>query len=68
MIFLLLIIAIITFLYYHFVHKRRGLPPGPTPYPILGNTLDILKNPPGEAVFKKWRKQYGDVYTYWMGN
>jgi hypothetical protein len=102
------------YLYWHFVHKRKGLPPGlvlyifksieilfkvnpsarilndtktyldiktknpgihlnqplilgPTPWPIFGNLLEVLRDPPGEAVYSKWSKKYGDVYTYWMG-
>jgi cytochrome P450 len=67
MLLLLAILAITAAAYYHLIHKRKGLPPGPTPLPLLGNLLEIMKNPPGEGVYARWRKEYGDVYTYWMG-
>ncbi|KAI6174620.1 Cytochrome P450-33C9 [Aphelenchoides bicaudatus] len=68
MLIYLAIFAITAYLYWHFIHKRRGLPPGPIPLPLFGNFHEILFEPPGEAVYSRWRKQYGDVYTYWMGN
>ncbi|KAI6174566.1 Cytochrome P450-33C9 [Aphelenchoides bicaudatus] len=64
----LLVFVVTAYLYWHFVHKRRNLPPGPIPIPLFGNSHEILKEPPGETVFARWRKQYGDVYTYWMGS
>lgn len=36
--------------------------------PFFGNILSVLRAPPGEEVFKSWRKIYGKVFTYWMGN
>src|SRR4051812_43638950 len=27
-----------------------------------------MREPPGEKLFARWRRQYGKVYTYWMGN
>ncbi|KAJ3476484.1 hypothetical protein NLI96_g11119 [Meripilus lineatus] len=36
------------------------LPPGPTPLPILGNTLDIPKSHPART-FKEWSQKYGDI-------
>ncbi|XP_048747497.2 cytochrome P450 2C25-like isoform X2 [Ostrea edulis] len=42
--------------------RRKGLPPGPTCYPIIGN-VGIIK--PSEAVqsHRRLRKIYGDIYT-----
>lgn len=54
-------------MYWNFLGKRSRLPPGPTPLPILGNLLDIARREPGEDQFIEWRKRYGDVYTYWVG-
>lgn len=54
-------------MYWNFHEKRRRLPPGPAPLPILGNLIDIARHEPGEDQFIEWRKRYGDVYTYWVG-
>ncbi|KAI6195869.1 Cytochrome P450-33C9 [Aphelenchoides besseyi] len=62
-----LLFLLIAFLYYHLHHKRRGLPPGPRPLPFFGNLLEVAKDPPGEAVYARWAKEYGPVYTYWLG-
>ncbi|KAI6174478.1 Cytochrome P450-33C9 [Aphelenchoides bicaudatus] len=68
MLLLLAILFVTAYFYYHLIHKRKGLPAGPTPLPVIGNLLEVLRDPPGEAVYSKWRKQFGSVYTYWMGD
>ncbi|KAI1706803.1 cytochrome p450 domain-containing protein [Ditylenchus destructor] len=40
----------------------------PTPLPILGNVLSVLSVDAAEEVFLKWRKKYGNVYTYWQAD
>nr|CAD2185018.1 unnamed protein product [Meloidogyne enterolobii] len=54
-------------LFYNFYWKRRHLPSGPTPLPIVGNLLELGKKPPGYDIFLKWREEYGPIYTYWVG-
>ncbi|KAF9010844.1 cytochrome P450 [Cyathus striatus] len=44
--------------------KDKHLPPGPPPYPIIGNIPSI----PLHFQFTKWAKQYGDVHTVKLGS
>ncbi|KAI1729563.1 cytochrome p450 domain-containing protein [Ditylenchus destructor] len=62
----LLVIVIALFIFYHFYYKRRGWPPGPTPLPFIGNLLTITQEL--EGAFIKWRREYGPVYTFWLGS
>lgn len=79
---LFLFAFILLFSFYNFYWKRKDLPPGPTPWPIVGNLLEIGSKPPGEFLFfflnfiiffagydvyLKWREKYGPIYTYWLG-
>lgn len=58
------VLAISLFLYLLLVfsdHKRRGglpYPPGPPPWPIIGNLLDAPKNAPWIA-YSEMSKKYG---------
>ncbi|ESO88933.1 hypothetical protein LOTGIDRAFT_228903 [Lottia gigantea] len=47
--------------------KPEGLPPGPTPLPIIGNVFSMLKRDTREA-FSDLQKQYGDIFTLIIGN
>ena len=40
---------------------------GPIPLPIIGNILSFRNNGL-ETALTRWRKQYGDVMTVWMGS
>ncbi|KAH7710349.1 Protein CYP-33C1 [Aphelenchoides avenae] len=64
---LLLFVAMLSILFYNYYWKRRNLPPGPPPLPIVGNLLPLAIGGQWEKQFLRWRDQYGDVYTYWMG-
>lgn len=67
MIILLLSAAVCVFLFHELFWKRRHLPPGPTPLPFMGNILAVILEKPGYECFRRWTKQFGDVYTFWMG-
>ncbi|KAH7709062.1 Protein CYP-33C1 [Aphelenchoides avenae] len=67
MILLLGLCLIATLVFYNFYWKRRNLPPGPIPLPLLGNIPTIARNHCRYGVFKQWAKEYGPVFTYWMG-
>ncbi|CAI5451188.1 unnamed protein product [Caenorhabditis angaria] len=67
--FLIILFSIILLFIFHELYwKRRTFPPGPTPFPILGNLPAIFgSKAPGIEAFQDWSKVYGDVYTIWMG-
>uniref|UniRef100_A0A914UYU2 Uncharacterized protein n=1 Tax=Plectus sambesii TaxID=2011161 RepID=A0A914UYU2_9BILA len=50
-----------------FYWKRRKLPPGPTPLPLIGNMIPFIAAADPIGQFLKWKKQYGPVYTVWLG-
>ncbi|KAI1706662.1 cytochrome p450 domain-containing protein [Ditylenchus destructor] len=66
MLLLIFVLFWSTLIFYNFYWKRRNLPPGPIPLPILGNVLTIARQKPGYGAFLQWQKQYGPVYTFWM--
>lgn len=68
LILLFVVLTPILYLFNQFYFKRRAYPPGPIPYPIWGNILEILKADAPEDAFLKWREKYGNVYTFWMGS
>ena len=46
--------------------RPPGLPPGPGPaLPLLGHLHLMDKDP--RAKFRAWRRQYGDVFSLYMG-
>ncbi|CAD6199294.1 unnamed protein product [Caenorhabditis auriculariae] len=67
MLFLLLSAFFAIFLFQQLYWKRRNYPPGPTPLPFIGNFLEVLKYEAGYQAFTNWRKQFGPIYTYWLG-
>ncbi|CAB3397655.1 unnamed protein product [Caenorhabditis bovis] len=65
---ILLLTLILLWLVYELNWKRRNLPPGPTPFPLIGNLYRMFTcKAPGLECYQEWRNQYGDVYTVWMG-
>ncbi|KAL3084775.1 hypothetical protein niasHT_031660 [Heterodera trifolii] len=55
------------FLFWHFVWKRRDLPPGPVPLPLVGNVLTIDRSKCPYAIYQQWARQFGPIYTIWLG-
>lgn len=48
------------------VYLYLRLPPGPRPYPFLGNKLQIPTKSPW-VQFQKWSERFGPVFTLWIG-
>ncbi|XP_053545084.1 cytochrome P450 2G1-like [Bombina bombina] len=65
---LLLLISSIYFMYltWNQMYRKRNLPPGPTPLPLIGNLLDIKFGEMAGSLMKLW-DQYGPVYTIYLG-
>ncbi|XP_048034959.1 cytochrome P450 2J4 isoform X1 [Megalobrama amblycephala] len=47
--------------------QSKNMPPGPFPFPLLGNVMNIGFSDPME-VFPKIAERYGDVSTFYLGN
>ncbi|XP_030362024.1 cytochrome P450 2C5-like [Strigops habroptila] len=62
----LLLFSILWFLLWRSDKKRRSLPPGPAPWPILGNLWqkDVL---PLYKTYEKLSSIYGPIFTVWLG-
>ena len=53
--------------YAHMLYLRSRMPPGPLPWPIVGNTYSLPENKPWiyfEALSKKYSTP---VITFWIG-
>lgn len=77
----LFITAIGILLFYNYYWKRRHLPPGPAPLPVIGNVIALHSPSPGYDAFCRWSREYGGsrydfasivnyfiagIYTYWL--
>ncbi|KAL7071020.1 hypothetical protein ACQ4LE_009839 [Meloidogyne hapla] len=63
----IILLFIILFVYWNFIYKRKGLPPGPIPLPFFGNTLTLSRSKCAYLPYKLWADKYGPIYTFWMG-
>ncbi|XP_005515609.2 cytochrome P450 2C5 [Columba livia] len=63
---ILLLLSILWFLVWRTSRVRRRLPPGPAPWPILGNLWqkDIV---PLDRTHAKLSSTYGPIFTIWLG-
>ncbi|KAM9258365.1 cytochrome P450 2C5-like [Cariama cristata] len=62
----LLLLSVLWFLVGRSHKKRSQLPPGPAPWPILGNLWqkDVL---PLYRTYEKLSSRYGPIFTVWLG-
>ncbi|CAG2103733.1 unnamed protein product [Medioppia subpectinata] len=51
-----------------FYHFRSKLPPGPNPWPIVGNILLFRRKEHWDVVFRELTKKYGPIFTFWFFN
>nr|AIS92508.1 putative p-coumarate 3-hydroxylase [Epimedium sagittatum] len=65
--FLLFLSPIFLLLAYNlYYHLRFKLPPGPRPWPIVGNLYDI--KPVRFRCFSEWAQTYGPIISVWFGS
>uniref|UniRef100_A0AC35EXM7 Cytochrome P450 n=1 Tax=Panagrolaimus sp. PS1159 TaxID=55785 RepID=A0AC35EXM7_9BILA len=65
MIWYILFTIFIVFIFHQCYWRRRNYPPGPFPWPIIGNILMINPNLFDQQLLKL-KKQYGKVITIWL--
>lgn len=51
-----------------FWRKKRNLPPGPTPVPLLGNLILFRKDPRAYKLYTKLAEEYGNIYSLHCGS
>ncbi|MED6223704.1 hypothetical protein PIB30_076680 [Stylosanthes scabra] len=64
MIILLSVVALL--LYKLYFRLRFKLPPGPRPWPVVGNLYDI--KPVRFRCFAEWAQSYGPIISVWFGS
>lgn len=56
------LVVVLIALIWRYTGRPKGLPPGPTCYPFIGN-VGLFKPSDAVQANRKLRKQYGDIYT-----
>ncbi|XP_073497649.1 cytochrome P450 2G1-like isoform X2 [Phyllobates terribilis] len=64
---ILILICIIIYSTWDTFSRKRNLPPGPTPLPLVGTLLHIKRGELVNSLMKLW-SQYGSVYTLYFGS
>ncbi|KAM4019975.1 cytochrome P450 2G1-like [Anomaloglossus baeobatrachus] len=64
---ILILICIIIYSSWDTFYRKRNLPPGPTPLPLVGTLLHIRRGELVNSLMKLW-SQYGAVYTLYFGS
>ncbi len=66
---LALVLLLVVVCFHEFYWKRRGLPPGPTPLPLVGNCLQMfLSREHLQVQYRQWEREYGPLHTVWLGS
>ncbi|KAL3884074.1 hypothetical protein ACJMK2_030296 [Sinanodonta woodiana] len=63
----LFVFCVVFLLCYYALKKTNNIPTGPVSVPLLGNIPQLAGRNP-LIMFRKWRKQYGDVFSVYMGS
>ena len=64
---IILVLSFVLLTYVQMLRQRATLPPGPFPWPIVGNTLQLSKSKPW-LQFKAWSRANGNsLLTIWIG-
>ncbi|CAD5228731.1 unnamed protein product [Bursaphelenchus xylophilus] len=66
MILFLLLACFSSLLFYNYYWKRRSYPPGPAPLPLIGNLIELKSLNYYDALLK-WKREFGPMFTFWMG-